>query len=114
MATEGTEAVVFRGTINKGAIPARKLEPGVVAVYPDVKPVPMARGIGGGTDPGGAITTAVCPIPRCDCVSFSRGRYSTRRVRFLGVDAVWNADFRGEGIVVGVVDEGITIRRTGS
>ncbi|WP_238857731.1 S8 family peptidase [Poritiphilus flavus] len=49
-----------------------------------------------------------CPIGTCDCNSGTpKGNMATVR-RYLGVDRIHNLGIRGRGIVVGVLDSGIT------
>ncbi len=51
---------------------------------------------------------AACPIGTCDCASGVPKGTIADVAAYLGVDQIWNAGYRGEGIVVGVVDGGIT------
>lgn len=51
---------------------------------------------------------ATCPIGTCDCDPGTPKGGMAEVAAYLGVDQIWNAGYRGEGIVVGVVDGGIT------
>ena len=51
---------------------------------------------------------AACPIPPCDCApGTAKGDLAAVR-SYLGVDQIWSDGVRGTGVVVGVVDGGIT------
>jgi subtilisin family serine protease len=49
-----------------------------------------------------------CPIPPCDCAPGTPKGTIADVATYLGVAQVWAAGFRGAGMVVGVVDGGIT------
>jgi len=51
---------------------------------------------------------AACPIGTCDCSPGSAKGTIGDVASYLGVDQIWRAGFRGDGIVVGIVDGGIT------
>lgn len=51
---------------------------------------------------------AACPIPPCDCAPGTPKGTIADVAAYLGVPSIWAAGFRGAGIVVGVVDGGIT------
>lgn len=54
------------------------------------------------------LAAGACPIGTCDCdPNLARGTIADV-ARYLGVDQIWNQGYRGAGIVVGVVDGGIT------
>ena len=49
-----------------------------------------------------------CPIPPCDCTVGNPAIGTIADVaRYLGVDQIWAAGYRGQGIVIGIVDGGI-------
>lgn len=51
---------------------------------------------------------APCPIPPCDCASDVAKGTIADVAAYLGVPSLWSAGFRGAGMIVGVVDGGIT------
>ena len=50
--------------------------------------------------------TLDCPISPCGCQMTAVGDLASVR-KFLGVDQVWDDGYRGQGIVIGMVDTGI-------
>jgi subtilisin family serine protease len=107
------DTFVVRGIVaseeDRQALEAR---PDVVAVWTDT-PIAPFQELGVRTVPfveiqeeAGAMAT--CPIPPCDCSPGSPRGTIADVARHLGVDQIWAAGFRGAGIVVGVVDGGIT------
>jgi len=52
--------------------------------------------------------TATCPIGTCDCDPNSPKGSIADVANYLGVNQIWGAGFKGDGIVVGIVDGGIT------
>ena len=104
------ETVVVRGMVAEGDIPALEARPEVVRVWRDTPVAPFPAGDGGRPGPGVDVRpdTGPCPAPPCDCdPGRARGTIADA-ARFLGVSRIWAAGFRGNGIVVGVVDGGIT------
>lgn len=51
---------------------------------------------------------APCPTGSCDCAPGTPKGTIADVATYLGVDQIWNRGFRGNGIVVGVLDSGIT------
>lgn len=49
-----------------------------------------------------------CGVPPCDCNSDESNGTLQDVAEYLGVDQIWDEGFTGEGIVVGIVDGGIT------
>ena len=101
------ETFVVRGTVaSEDAMAALRSRPEVAGVWRDVPidgfPVdnPYGPQTGGGM--------AACPIPPCDCSPGTPKGNMADVATYLGVDQVWAAGFRGNGIVVGVLDSGIT------
>lgn len=90
--SEKAEPQVFllRGWLDAAQIAALAEQPQVVRVLADTRVEPF-------------------PPPRVDCTTTGTPIGDAARVaKELGVDWIWAAGFRGEGIVVGVVDAGIT------
>ncbi|HEX2628029.1 MAG TPA: S8 family serine peptidase [Chitinophagaceae bacterium] len=87
---DGIDNYLVKATVPRQDIPNIETMENVVKVWNDtlIQPFP-------------------CPIPPCDCTpSTPKGNISTV-ANFLGVDKIWKS-FQGAGIVVAVVDGGIT------
>ncbi len=83
---------VVRATVeDEEALTEIRQQPGVVTVWRDTPIAPFQ-----------------CPIPPCDCSPGTAHGTIADAANYLGVSQVWSAGFRGSGIVVGVVDGGIT------
>ncbi len=108
-ATEQT--VIVRGMIEESKIAELEAQADVVKVWKDT-PI----------QPFGAMVLeeekelfvlpmegfATCPIGTCDCSPTVPKGTMSDVAAYLGVDQIWAAGHKGEGIVVGVVDGGIT------
>ncbi len=91
----GPQTYVVRATVDdEAAMQAIRQRPDVVEVWRDTPIMPFQFG--------------ACPIPPCDCAPGTPKGTIADVANFLGVSQVWSAGFRGTGIVVGVVDGGIT------
>lgn len=106
------ETYVMRGTVSsEREMEILRARPDVAEVWVDtpigpVAPVsPLAEPLVRVVQPLGA---AVCPIPPCDCAPGTPKGTMADVAAYLGVDRIWSAGFRGSGIVVGVLDSGIT------
>lgn len=51
---------------------------------------------------------AFCPIPPCDCNPAKNHGCLLDVAAYLGVDQIWQNGFKGDGVVIGIVDGGIT------
>ncbi|HEX6596184.1 MAG TPA: S8 family serine peptidase, partial [Acidimicrobiales bacterium] len=92
-AAAGTETYVVRGTVDNEAAMAEILQrPDVVNVWRDTPVAPFGT----------------CPIAPCDCTPSTPQGTMADVANYLGVSDLWSAGFRGAGMVVGVVDGGIT------
>lgn len=92
-AAAGTETYVVRATVDDEAAMAQILErPDVVNVWRDTPIAPFGT----------------CPIAPCDCSPGTPRGTMADVATYLGVSELWTAGFRGAGMVVGVVDGGIT------
>jgi subtilisin family serine protease len=108
---EDEEIMVVRGQIEESQIPELEAQPNVIKVYRDTPIAPFIS-----TLPEQHSTTlvlptaatATCPIGTCDCASGTAKGTIADVATYLGVDRIWADGYRGEGIVVGVVDGGIT------
>ena len=90
-AGEDNQHVVVRATLTAAQLAAARANPDVIEVWSDPVVEPIA-----------------CPIPPCDCTSGTPKGTIADVATYLGVPQIWAAGKRGEGIVVGVVDGGIT------
>ncbi len=91
IAGEDNQHIVVKATLTDEQREAAKASPDVIEVWsdPDIEPI-------------------ACPIPPCDCSPTVPHGTIADVATYLGVNQIWNAGKRGEGIVVGVVDGGIT------
>lgn len=108
--TSQSESTVLRGTVNsEEEMHALRERPEVAGVWRDT-PISPFPGFG---DPqptlqGNGSAMNSCPIPPCDCEPATPKGDLADVAQYLGVDQIWNSGFRGAGIVVGVLDSGIT------
>ena len=115
---EGTEqTVVIKGSIDPAKIAELEQQPNVIKVWPDGPIAPFAMDTMleeevETEDETGILQLkqgfAACPIGTCDCAPGVPKGTITDVANYLGVNQIWTAGFRGDGIVVGVVDGGIT------
>ena len=105
------EVVVVRGRIDKRRIAELEAQPHVIRVFIDTPIAPFASHVVEEN-----LTTFVmplegfgtCPVGSCDCTpGVAKGTLRTV-AEYLGVDQIWAAGHKGEGIVIGIVDGGIT------
>ena len=104
------ETYVVRGTVATEADLAKVREHrDVASVWIDTPIAPFPADLRDPTvDPQPTPAAAACPIPPCDCASGTAKGTIADVATYLGVNKVWAAGFRGNGIVVAVVDSGIT------
>ncbi len=89
----GTPTYVVRAKVDdETAMAELRKRPDVVEVWEDTPIAPYQT----------------CPIPPCDCSPGTPKGTMADVANYLGVSQVWAAGFRGTGMVVGVVDGGIT------
>lgn len=89
----GTPTYVVRARVDdESAMADLRKRPDVVEVWVDTAIAPYQT----------------CPIPPCDCSPGTPKGTMADVANYLGVSQVWAAGFRGTGMVVGVVDGGIT------
>jgi serine protease AprX len=105
MAAAEPTTYVVRGRVrSEEDMAALRARPEVVDVWVDT-PIAPFPGIAEVQESPAAGT---CPIPPCDCSpSTPRGNIADVAT-YLGVSQVWAEGYRGTGMVVGVVDGGIT------
>jgi hypothetical protein len=90
-ASEDNQHVVVRTTLTDRQLAAAKANPDVIEIWSDPVIEPIA-----------------CPIPPCDCSPSTPKGTMADVANYLGVNQIWAKGKRGESIVVGVVDGGIT------
>jgi subtilisin family serine protease len=87
-----TSSYVVRAVVDdEAAMGALQQRPDVVAVWRDTPIAPFA-----------------CPIPPCDCQPNTPHGTIADVATYLGATQIWSAGVKGQGMVVGVVDGGIT------
>ena len=122
MAAAGEQVVVVRGTIESNKIPELEARAEVLKAWrdsevqpfaPAMKSLPMAflEAMPQSANlqfSGGGPAMGPCPIGTCDCSPETPKGTIADVAHYLGVDQIWAAGYRGDGIVVAVVDGGIT------
>jgi serine protease AprX len=111
LAAAGEQTALIRGSIEASKIPELEAQPNVIKVWKDTPVAPF-----GATSKKGTQTDFVlpmegfgtCPIGTCDCSPGTAKGTIADVATYLGVDQIWGAGIRGDGIVVGVVDGGDT------
>jgi serine protease AprX len=111
LAASNERAVIVRGTIEASKIPELEAQPNVVKVWKDTRIAPFEEMLAQ-EDQSALVMPmegfAACPIGTCDCSPGVAKGTIADVASYLGVDQIWAAGQRGEGIVVGVVDGGNT------
>lgn len=105
----GEESVVVRGKVDEDRVAELESHPNVIKVWSDPKIEPfntnledrirvrkLAPGFG------------ACPLPPCDCQPGVAKGDIKKVADYLGVTDIWEAGYQGDGIVIGVVDGGIS------
>jgi subtilisin family serine protease len=106
----GEETFVIRGTVaSEEDMEALRARDEVVEVWKDTPIAPFTDL----AEPAVEVVEeqpgmAPCPIPPCDCQPGVPKGTIADVAAYLGVDQIWARGFRGTGIVVGVLDSGIT------
>ncbi len=126
------DVVLIRGQVEEDDIPALEAEPDVIRVWRDTPIAHFGSRRQSTSRPGPSRTKSdgrtkvrrrgnearprvvddhlfgACPIPPCDCAP-DQARGSILDVAgYLGVDRIWEEGITGSGVVVGIVDTGIT------
>lgn len=105
----GTESYIVRGAIREEQIPELEAQANVIKVYKDTPIAPF--------NPSSLLERvelqqtndkAKCPTGDCDCAPTVAKGTLADVAKYFGVDQIWSAGYRGQGIVVGIVDGGIT------
>lgn len=114
--TEGFAAepqtYILRGTVDsEAALRALEESPHVMRVWRDTPIEPFAH-CGQTNDAGPRLddnpAMSTCPIGSCDCTPRTPVGTIADVARYLGVDRIWSRGYRGQGLVVGILDGGIT------
>jgi subtilisin family serine protease len=78
-----------------------------VTVWPDSRLTLLEHPHAGGSEDGSSIFDLATSQPSIDCRPF-RPAATIETIRtLLGVDAIWRDGFRGQNVVVGIIDEGV-------
>ena len=106
----GEETYLVRGTVqDESELDALRAHPDVARVWPDVPIAPFAEVVDQPEiDLVENPASAACPIPPCDCSPLTARGTIADVATYLRANEIWAAGFRGAGVVVGVVDSGIT------
>lgn len=106
------QTYILRGTVaSQDQVRALESDPLVLRVWLDTKIAPfMHPGEQNETAPevDENPSMAACPIGSCDCSPQTPVGTMSDVARYLGADQIWSRGYRGTGIVVGVLDGGIT------
>ncbi|MEM7554218.1 MAG: S8 family serine peptidase [Cyanobacteria bacterium P01_A01_bin.84] len=105
------KTVILRGAIAQSQIAELEAQPNVVKVYKDT-PIAAFNPILLENPQKDLVAPTEgednCPIGTCDCSPTQAKGGIADVAQYLGIDQIWAAGYKGEGIVVGVVDGGIT------
>lgn len=105
------ETVLVRGAIDESQIQQLEAQPNVIKVYKDTPIAPFNPALLTKSDRDivqSANNTNNCPIGTCDCAATEAKGTMADVAKYLGIDKIWDFGYKGEGIVVGIVDGGIT------
>ncbi|MEL6162313.1 MAG: S8 family serine peptidase, partial [Cyanobacteria bacterium J06628_3] len=104
------ETVVVRGIVEESDIQALESQSNVIKVYKDTPIAPFNIALLDKNKDLVAPTDGAqdCPIGTCDCSPTTAKGTMADVAKYFGADQIWAAGFKGEGVVVGVVDGGIT------
>jgi serine protease AprX len=111
LAATTDEVQLVRGTVAEDEIPSLEARPDVLRVWLDTPIAPFPR------DEAAApqevmlqptAPTGPCPIPPCDCTFGNPANGTIADVAgYLGVNQIWAAGQKGNGMVIAIVDGGI-------
>ncbi|MFO7664707.1 MAG: FG-GAP-like repeat-containing protein [Chloroflexota bacterium] len=107
----GEQTVIVRGTIDESQRAELEALPNVVRIWDDTPIAPfevMVQVMDEMTFVEPMAPMAPCPIGVCDCTPTIPKASMAEVAAYLGVDQIWATGHRGDGIVVAVVDGGIT------
>jgi subtilisin family serine protease len=106
----GLDTYIVRATLSsKKLIKQLKERPEVADVWKDTPISPFGMDEDEpNVQPDDNLGSGTCPIGTCDCEPWNPKGTMADVATYLGVDRIWGAGYRGSGIVVGVLDSGIT------
>jgi serine protease AprX len=105
--------VLVRGSIDLHSLDALRAHPSVVETYTDSQLAPFV-GTACGHRANNWLLDVIpappteCPIPPCDCQPAQPHGTLEEVVSYLGVDQIWQEGVDGDGMVIGVIDGGIS------
>jgi hypothetical protein len=123
LAANDEQVVIVRGTVGKQRRAELESQPNVIKVWDDA---PIGPFRGSVMQPPGTREAeeevavelpsvvspmegfGTCPIGTCDCSPTVAKGTIADVAQYLGVDQIWGGGIRGTGIVIGIVDGGIT------
>jgi subtilisin family serine protease len=127
LAAAGERAMLVRGRVQQSRMAELRAQPNVLAVWDDTPIAPFTElAVGGAPEPAvslepasvtpvevGALVTArpglgVCPVQPCDCQPGTAKGDIPAVAAYLGVTKLWAQGVTGGGVVIGIVDGGIT------
>jgi len=123
LAANDEQVVVVRGTVDRSRRAELESQPNVIRVWDDTRIAPFPSAVMGPPEaveveeePAVEIGTVVmpmegfaaCPIGTCDCSPGTAKGTIADVAQYLGVDQIWATGIRGAGMVIGIVDGGIT------
>jgi Subtilase family len=103
------ETHLVRGTVaDEAALDELRTHPEVASAWIDTPIAPFAKDATADPAVNPADGPGSCPIPPCDCSPGTAHGTIADVAHYLEVDQIWAAGFRGTGMVIGIVDGGIT------
>jgi len=108
MNVETEDVVCVCGKVEKNKVKELESQPNVLRVWKDTKVDYFEKKVDNDFVHMSTAPTAVCPIPPCDCQPTVPKGTIDEVADYLGVKSIWALGHKGQGIVVGVVDGGIT------
>jgi subtilisin family serine protease len=107
------DSMIVRGEIEESKIGELESHPDVIKVWSDSKIAPFDAAVDMEIRPIRLRKEGfgICPLPPCDCEPGEAKGTISDVADYLGVSDIWAEGFKGEGIVVGVVDSGLTAKK---
>jgi subtilisin family serine protease len=110
------QLVLVRGKIDEDRIDELRKQPNVFDVHIDAEVAPFdfaAAGISRSNrfDGAASLLDSLCPIPPCDCNPEEHHGCLVDVATYLGANQIWQDGVTGDGIVIGIIDGGMTADR---